>query len=146
MTRYQIFHSTLAACVLLAAAGLVQAEIVQCTTEGGAITYTDAPCQIHAQTVHVSSPDKATGVVIGHGPATKDFAAAERARSVAWKIKRPATRHMLSDVAQLKMAKAATVSMDLERVALRQQALIEAAKNPPSSFVLWLFTSSASVD
>lgn len=140
MNATPILHAATVAFVLLASAAVARADIVQCTAAGGAISYTDAPCQTHAKTVHASSTSKTAAAAARHRSVTKGFAAAERARVAAWKVKRPVARQMSSDVAQLRTAKATTVSMDLERAALRQQALIDAAKLP-RSFFQWLTSS-----
>lgn len=146
MTNHRIFHTTFAACVLLAATGFAQAEIVQCVTVSGAMTFTDSPCKIHSQTVQVLDSGEAALTSARLQSATSGFAAAERARVAAWKVKRPPARRMSSDVAMLKIAKANMISQDLETALVRRQAAIDAAQSKSPSFLLWLVSSSASAN
>ena len=106
--------------MLLVFSGLAKAEIVQCTDNGGLVTYTDVPCKAGSD----AAPASRTVAVKAKALSPKAFVLAQKARETTWAKKPASDRNLPLDVATAKAARSSFLEIDAERTFLHQQKLL----------------------
>lgn len=120
MTYHSFTKSVLLGCMLLVFSGLAKADIVQCTDNGGLVTYTDVPCKPGSDAAPVSR----TVAVKAKALSPKAFVLAQKARETTWAKKPASDRNFPLDVATAKTARSSFLEIDAERTFLHQQKLL----------------------
>jgi hypothetical protein len=137
MTRHQLASTIFVAWVLIALPASVSAEIVQCSEQTGAVTFTDAPCKSQAVVQRVDDTIPTVAARTKASLQQTNFAAAEKTRAAASTNKRTPYRRLAVDVSTLKAAKVSLVSMDDASALVRQQALAEEKDRAEKSWAFW---------
>lgn len=126
MIKHHTVPTVLFAFLLVASAGSAQADIMQCVDAKGQVTFTDVACGTDADADADASgalaPKEVKPTIISPSSQKKRLMAAEKARSVAWAKKRPASRALALDVATMSAARAVMTTMDHASDLARQQA------------------------
>ncbi len=124
MTRHPIIFSLSIACALVAVPGFANAEIVQCTSETGAVTFTDTACSPDADVIATGSGESSSDNAPGSSRAD-NFSNAETARATTWAVKNFPHRQLALDAETVKAARATMILRDSASAAAHQQALAQ---------------------
>jgi hypothetical protein len=109
MIKHTYFQSILLSCLLTASAQAAMADVFKCVDETGSITFTDIRCKVEDDAIRSDTPvDSMPSKEQVISPAGK-FVSAKYSHSAA---KAAMSHSMSTDVATMKAAKEATVSMD----------------------------------
>jgi hypothetical protein len=120
MTR-PLFPRTLLLGVLFVSSGFADADVVQCSSETGAVTYTDVPCDKGMDTVRSSGP-KGFIITIRNAPPASASVEASAPRGVP-SMKKVAANSPSRDAMTLQGARNSVQLQDQASLQLRQEKL-----------------------